>query len=148
LKVTIRLSAGISRLPVCGFLPLRLPLSFTQNFPNPLIRTFSPASRVCSMISKVASTALGRCCFGEVQALKDVAGDGLFRESHDGVSYPVYGWDPGGPAIWTNMHEFVWASQPTGVSYGNPMRNRWNVHASFGSIIKLSAILGERERPP
>ena len=41
-----------------------LPFSFTQNFPNPLMRTSSPDSRVCFMVSKKDSkTAVASCLF-------------------------------------------------------------------------------------
>ena len=46
LKVTTLLDPSIKSSPVCGFLPLRSLLSFTQNFPNPLINTSSPFARV------------------------------------------------------------------------------------------------------
>ena len=56
LKVTTLLSASIKSSPVWGFLPLRLLLSFTENFPNPVIKTSSPSSRVFLMIASRDST--------------------------------------------------------------------------------------------
>lgn len=52
LKVTTLLASSIISSPVEGFLPLRSFLSFTQNFPKPLIRTSSPFASVAFMISK------------------------------------------------------------------------------------------------
>ena len=57
LKVTTFLSCNMRSSPVAGFLPLRLFLLFTQNFPNPEISTSSPLSRVPLMISRMPSTS-------------------------------------------------------------------------------------------
>jgi len=56
LKVTTFLAESIISSPVAGFLPRRESLSFTQNFPNPLIRTSSPDARAPLRISKRDST--------------------------------------------------------------------------------------------
>ena len=63
LKVTTRLASSIRPFPVWGFLPLRIFLSLTQNFPNPETRRSSPDSRVCLMISRRDSTADVDSCF-------------------------------------------------------------------------------------
>ena len=52
LKVNILLASSIIPSPVEGFLPLRSFLSFTQNFPKPLIRMSSPFANVAFMISR------------------------------------------------------------------------------------------------
>ncbi len=49
---TTLLASNIKSLPVAGFLPLRSPLSFTENFPNLEINTSSPVSKVLLISSK------------------------------------------------------------------------------------------------
>jgi hypothetical protein len=57
LKVTTLRDPKIMWLPVAGLRPLRSPLSFTQNLPNPLIKTSSPDSSVALTISTKVSTS-------------------------------------------------------------------------------------------
>ena len=61
LKVTTRLGASIISSPVAGFRPLRSRLPLTQNLPNPLIKTSSPAARDDLIISRMVSTVSVDC---------------------------------------------------------------------------------------
>ncbi len=58
LKATTLRDPNILWSPVAGLRPLRSRLSFTQNLPNPLIRTFSPLSSLFLIISSKDSTSL------------------------------------------------------------------------------------------
>jgi hypothetical protein len=55
LKVTTLLASSTKFSPVAGFLPLRGAFFFAENFPNLLIRTSSPDSRVFLISSKIVS---------------------------------------------------------------------------------------------
>jgi hypothetical protein len=116
LKVTIRLSASTSRSPVSGILPLRSPLSFTQNFPKPLIRTSTPFSRVFLMISNMVSTALADSALDRSRRLTtDLVMTSLVRVMKAAYCNGLL-WYPTGTEIWRNMHEILGLSQPVGVS--------------------------------
>ena len=52
IKMTTLPASSIRASLVCGFLPLHSFFSFTQNFPNTLIKLSSPFSRLSLMISK------------------------------------------------------------------------------------------------
>ena len=69
LKRTSLLDSSIISCPVWGFLPLRFPLSFTQNLPKPLIRTSSPFSSVSFMTSKRESISRAQLLFGRSSLL-------------------------------------------------------------------------------
>ena len=64
LNPTTLLAPNVKFSPVAGFLPLLSLFSFTQNFPNPVIRTSSPFSSVFLMISIIDSTAWTERFFG------------------------------------------------------------------------------------
>jgi hypothetical protein len=56
LNLTTLLESSIKSSPVAGFLPLRPFLVWTENFPNPEMRTSSPLARFSFRISKTFST--------------------------------------------------------------------------------------------
>ncbi len=57
LKVTTRLGASTMSSLVAGFRPLLSRFSLTQNFPEPLTKTSSPAANLDLIISRRASTS-------------------------------------------------------------------------------------------
>jgi len=55
LNVTIFLGASIISSPVAGFLPLRSFFCLTSNFPDPLMNTSLPFSKVSLMVSDISA---------------------------------------------------------------------------------------------